>query len=399
MILISSLSNLTSQNVLLNGDFEVISDSTRKKSIYNYNFYFKDWHEPTDCSSDIFRDAKICDKKHKMSIEPMLNYCIDVQSGNYCAGIVLMSFTGETEYLTGRFLSPLIKDSIYKISFWVKYAPNPKCMASSGLGYKVSSDSIVFKSKIKAIEGLSSNYLDLFGSIKIRPDFHIDSLVTNTKWTKITSLFKAIGGERFITFGMFSMENDFQFIQYLNQLKLGYNASKVNKFISKKTIFKRVEVDSQDINNNLDENYYYLDNISVEPLSIHEFQRANKTCLNCIDNDPMTLNIPNQLNFFVDKGFFGDLELSIHAILKPKEILKIKLDKENEILLKNESNIIKHVDYKFNYPASKVRNKSIIYSIINSTKYNDIEKLFKFNYSLNGTQDIHIFTNIKNIKQ
>ena len=306
VIFLSSISNLTSQNVLLNGDFEVLSDSTRKKSIYNYKFYFKDWHEPTDCSSDIFRDSKVCDNKHTRSIEPMLNYCIDVQSGNYCAGFVLMSFTGETEYLAGRFLSPLVKDSIYKISFWVKYAPDSNCMTTSGLGYKVSRDSIVFKSKIKAIEGLSSNYLDLFGSIKIRPDFHIDSLVKNTKWNKITSLYKAIGGERFITFGMFSIENDFQFIQYLKQLKLGYNASRVKKFISNNTIFKKVDVDLQDINNNLDENYYYLDNISVEPLSSYEFEYSNKKCENCIDNDPMTLKIPNQLSFFVDKGYFGD---------------------------------------------------------------------------------------------
>lgn len=398
------------QNLLLNGDFEevirpdsnVLAKDNGTRDFYNIKFYCKDWLKPTYCSPDIFRDIKVCDNDHVKSVEPLNDFCIDVQSGNYCAGLILMEITGETEYLTGKLRHPLVKDSIYKITFWLRFSPGINQMASKGFGYKFSEDSIVFQSSIISLYGLlESNYVALFENNKIKADYNIDHIFTNTKWTKIVSLYKANGGEKFITFGMFSLDKDKEWIKQLNSIRSNYNQTKIEQLIekNKSVMLKRVEVPSREIFDLVDNNYYFIDNISVEPLSSSELEFAQRTCFNCIDNDPMTFNIPNRLEFFVDKGFFGDLELSVYAVLKPIETLKIQLGKKEEILLNNESDHVQSFEYRFKYPASKVRNKSIVYSIIHTPGTTELQKSYKCIFPMYGNKEIRIYTNIKNIKQ
>ncbi|MCZ2100032.1 MAG: hypothetical protein LC107_00670 [Chitinophagales bacterium] len=387
------------QNLLLNGDFENVISKVGNFHISMDSFYAREWIIPTDCTPDIYRDTSACDDQHIKNYDPIWN-CIDVQSGKYCAGLGLVSFYGSVEHITGRLSKKLEINKYYKITFYLRFLGGDTTYVSKGFGYKFSQDSIPFKSSKKEINKLAPYYHTLFKENKVYADYQIENEFTSTNWFKVESIYRAKGGEKFITFGLFSYKNDEKIIEQFERINSKQLVIGSQLFLSK---IKSNVVRSY-IGNKLNDfpsldNYYFIDNISVEPLSSAELEFAQRTCFNCIDNDPMTFNIPNRLDFFVDKGFFGDLELSVYAVLKPIETLKIQLGKKEEILLNNESDHVQSFEYRFKYPASKVRNTSIVYSIIHTPGTIELQKSYKCIFPMHSNKEIHIYSNIKNIKQ
>lgn len=362
--------NGLSQNLLLNGDFEDINTDEPKSNFYKYSFYFKNWFEPTDCSSDIYRDFKVCDEKHRKAHEPTLDFCVQVQSGNYCAGIYLIYYSGDVEYLSGTLSNPLEANQLYKISYWLKFGAGEDPAASIGFGYKLSKDSIVFKSNVSAVVGLESNYNSLFSVHRVYADHSIKGTFLNTEWTKIETLYKAKGGEKFITFGMFCIDNDKkikkQFLQFTNNPILSRNKEFIYK--DKSLLIKKLKEPKQITNKNLDQNYYFLDNVGVFALDSLD-QAKYEAFPFCVDSDTST-SFPafrEYSNLFDNKGWVGDMEIKIVAHLKPNEKLFIQYGNKKEIVIVNDlKKLIQEPEefiYTLKYPVKKLRGKLLRWSV------------------------------------
>ncbi len=200
------------ENLVINGDFKdfkkisynkdeaividsmLISKSSRDSD--NYLFFIKNWHIPDYSSPDFYDDSE--------------NYCND----NSCIGIIT-SYNGNDyrEFIEGRLKEKLIKDSLYLISFNIRpfyriykekgsvIPPEMGVLFSDtlipngGINFKdTKTKSLYFKLPTKGCK---------FGN-----------------WCRIEELYKAKGGELFITIGNFM--KDKHFIKKKVRNRIGY---------------------------------------------------------------------------------------------------------------------------------------------------------------------------------
>ena len=386
------------QNLLLNGDFEeVIPKSYFKQwNGFNHPDYFINWYSPTDGTPDIYRSIYNCDSNYLFNIEPGMDTCLTVASGAYCAGMYVIEEYGYMEHLTGKLIEKMQMDSVYKIQFYIKNMNDQ--FLSNGFGYKLSTDSILFQSDVLFNYKFSPFYQYLFKYNPIYADFEIENYFNATEWTKITSYYTANGDEKYITFGKFAYPNNAEIIKFMKKLQKKPKDEILNIVRTKNLPY--LKWNKVYFTNSIATGYYlFIDDISITKVTDRYEYEMYRSCTNCIDNLDHTVNIPNRLEFFVDKGFFGDLELSVYAVLKPIETLKIQLGKKEEILLNNESDHVQSFEYRFKYPASKVRNTSIVYSIIHTPGTTELQKSYKCIFPMHSNKEIRIYTNIKNIKQ
>lgn len=130
------------QNLVLTPDFEEIVPNNGDYSIYKDTFYVQNWFTPTDGSVDIIEDYKSCNED---SIFIMYN-CGKVKSGNYCVGLSSFSVLGYMEHIIGKLIQPLQQDKFYKVSFHLRFHGSGTPFVAKGMGFKLSKDSVVFKS-------------------------------------------------------------------------------------------------------------------------------------------------------------------------------------------------------------------------------------------------------------
>lgn len=95
------------------------------------------------------------------------------------------------EYMTSELVEPMIKDSIYSVSFYV--------LPAAGYGTMVNSFGVHF-SKEEPRGNNDLKYVPLVEHVG-NPTSKIIS--DTAKWTKIEGTYKALGGERYATFGNF----------------------------------------------------------------------------------------------------------------------------------------------------------------------------------------------------
>jgi hypothetical protein len=261
---------VNAQNLLLNPDFEsVVPHKKNDIRVYHDTFYVKKWFSPTDGTVDVFRDKKICSPDSTFSLEGILDFCVDVQSGNYCIGFIPLQFMGTMEHITGILKIPLISGHKYKISFYMKFHGDQTPYIPNGIGYKCSTDSILFKSKTLLKNKPAPFYKDLFKDEKIYADYSINEYVIDTVWRKFESIYTAVGGERFITFGKFAYKNDKKIIKQLNWLVKFPTADKIEKFLKRKNsslICKNINQNKLNLLNKDFYCYYFFDNFSVEEI-------------------------------------------------------------------------------------------------------------------------------------
>lgn len=292
------------QNLLINGSFEDVNDLTSRKESIIHPRYFKNWTYPTDGTPDIYRDVKAYNKFYIHNIEPLMDTCIEVQSGNYCAGLYLID-----DY------------------------------------------------------GLSPFYYNLFNSKnKVYADYELHEPIFDTNWTKITTYFKAFGNEEYITFGKFSIKNDEKIISVMKKISKSTQAI-TTKLKNENKLLYFQDKGICNCHTYIKDNYYFLDNISVEPLSISDSKIANLTCDNCIDNNPLTIYISNQVNFLIDKGYEGDMTFTVSAAIRKNEKITISLGLSNKIVIVGDTSAITNINYQFVYPVSKITTKNVTYSI------------------------------------
>ena len=257
----------TSQNLLLNGDFENVHKYRNENRRIRNTFYAQSWFESTNGTVDIIRDLAACDLDHTKSFEPDIDFCINTKSGDYCIGFIPLTFLGYMEHLTGTFDKELKKGSVYKISFFLKKQYSEFPFIPNGIGFSLHKDSLFFDKKLIEDIDMDSGkpwayYDNLFKSEKIIADFEIDNYVLDTSWVKYKFLFKARGEERFITFGKFAYEKDKKIMKQLKKIRVNPWDKKICKFIKKgkslvnRKFFKGNKIEDSSC-------YYFLDSIEV----------------------------------------------------------------------------------------------------------------------------------------
>ncbi len=369
---------MTAQNLLLNGSFEQITPAKGDiGEFYLHNFYAKNWFAPTEGSVDIYRSFAACDNQHIRSMENGLDFCVETADGDYCIGLYTITEEGYMEHITGTLEKSLEQGKVYKISFALRFYGD-KPIFSKGFGYKFSKDSVVFNSKIKMWRKLNPWYQDLYATNKVYGDFQSDEYLIDSTWTRYSKYYTAKGGERFLTFGQFAFQNDENIIKQLNHLRKIFLQKDRTKYIESGKILFVKQIDTITINRNTNNNfsnYYLLDDVSVEEVTDVSILQQQRTCNGCIDNDPLTVNIPNHREITIDRGYEGNLSFSVNAQLNAMEKLVIELDKGNKIIVVNDKPQ-QNIDliYQFRYPAKKLRGKTLSYYIEKITN-NDIKQL------------------------
>ena len=386
-----------SQNLLKNGDFEEVTAITFKSRRNEGAFYANDWFQPTGCTVDIFRDLSACDTNHIKSFQPTLDYCVQTKSGDYCIGFIPINFLGYMEHLTGTLDAELEKGERYKVSFSIKKESSPTPYIPFGIGFKFHQDSILFHGQLHAdkYEGgkLEPFYYNLFETNKIYADYQIDKYILDTNWVQYDAIYKAKGGEKYITFGRFGYESDRKIIRQFLSVRKNPWEKKIIKFINRdKSLVNRRFYDEGVPDDSSD--YYFLDDIKIIKLKKNENGQTDKGsftyCKECmyIDLD-LSTDYSDYQQVKVDKGYQGLMTIDIYARLKSGEKFTLNYGKRNSIVIfstNEQDGKYDEISYRLKYQARKLRKKPIVFSI---SKFNDNEFRNSAGQLLNGYREIY----------
>ncbi len=149
-------------------------------------------------------------------------------SGNSYIGIRVFSLKKDIEYVQNRLRFPLEKDSTYCFSAYLKLSAGSQ-YASNAFGFLFSTEPV---------------YIDTDQLLKVQPSKRLTTQILNykTRWMKVQCTYKATGGERYITLGSF---------QNHKELKLVKVPGKSH------------------------ESYYYIEDVSLVPISKDEDCECN----------------------------------------------------------------------------------------------------------------------------
>lgn len=148
------------------------------------------WYNPTNASPDLFSTCSI--NPNSQIPENFAGFQYPRTDSSY-VGIALArpDTTTYREYLGVELTNTLQPDSFYCISFFVS-APDSVYLFTDNLGIHFSTN---------LISQSSLEYLDLEYHIR-NPEFHF--LDDTQHWVEISGIYKATGGEKFLTIGNFS---------------------------------------------------------------------------------------------------------------------------------------------------------------------------------------------------
>ncbi len=179
------VSNNLAQNLVTNGDFE---NYTSCPTNYAQVTKATGWLQPTPGTPDYYHTCSV-------NLNPNINLAGGEQpySGNGFAGIVLSNGTGAyREYIETQLTRTLIANRIYYFEMYVSLGDSSN-YASNNFGIYFSNDSTYSDStriaKTPQVTTLNSTFFYKNG------------------WMKISAIYRATGGERFITIGCFNPTN------------------------------------------------------------------------------------------------------------------------------------------------------------------------------------------------
>lgn len=227
----------TADNMVYNPSFEEHRRCPQRIDALGVMTAVEAWWQPTAGSSDYFnlcggRDCQV--PRNKMGFQEAHNgvaYC-----GIYC------SQEHYREYLQTELQRPLVAGGRYRVSFWVSLADkSPHAVATIGALFTVARLEDTTWDVLMDRE--VTDYLDRRTqsiAVYLTPQVvnNTDSVLLNPKgWVEISGEFTAQGGERFLTIGNFA----------------SFNRSNVQH--------------TNSINAVLQGAYYYVDDVSVVPVS------------------------------------------------------------------------------------------------------------------------------------
>lgn len=216
------------QNLVLNHSFE---DLTKCPDVYSFIYGAindaNNWSSPTfSGTADLFSPCNNTNYVSLSAPENVFGYQYAQDGQNY-AGIYVFN-SGESnirEYIQGKLASPLKKDKMYRVRCYISLSDKSSEITIKTLGFHFSSNSF----------WSNDTLLDLV------PQIIADPGLTNlyTDWILVEGSFIADGEEQFITIGNFSTDLESDTIA----VGVSQNPSLTNRI-----------------------SYFYIDNISVEPV-------------------------------------------------------------------------------------------------------------------------------------
>lgn len=217
-----------SQNLLLNGDFEMYDACPQ---LHGQLQVCKSWRNPNYTTSpDYFNN---CDSTGTTKA----GYAGPLNGAGYC-GIVMFYSKAYSyrEFIQGELHQPMLKGKRYRISMQVLLDSNSNYYTDV-FSFGLSSEASVWSRMIKGYAGIFSNTILTAGC---------DScLKIKGKWVTIHAEYNSRGGERFLTIGYF---------------KDLYTKRKHAKMLRSHT-FGNTSKDA------IDQAYYYIDNVIVEEIN------------------------------------------------------------------------------------------------------------------------------------
>lgn len=199
-----NLYHVNGQNLVANSSFESINSCYGDPSPVGFNVFTwsgcNNWTCPTWASSDLW-----CENPTFGTTSPPFISCCGFQyprTGENYSGILIFELTTQNyrEYIQNELTNPLLPNQYYEFSIFVS----------------TNEDSINYSSCLQALFSTtpvsSSNYFTL----PFEPQWKnaSDNFIRDTSgWQLLSGLFKANGGEKFVTIGCF---DDSSSIQVLN---------------------------------------------------------------------------------------------------------------------------------------------------------------------------------------
>jgi|SRR6185312_39273 len=186
-------------------------------------------------------------------------YC-QPKTGNAYVGLILMvDGDNSMEHIRGKLRKPLQEGHKYTVSFYTKLAYQFSDYATYNIGAFLSRDSNVIKDNYYT-DGMNP---ELSPSVSNGTNF-----IKDTNWVKISGIYIALGGEKYITLGLF-WDNTPQIVKVWGKckgaIKLG-NVS-INRILKKYMFCNNVLEEKKYVNDRSKLGkpltYYFIDDVSV----------------------------------------------------------------------------------------------------------------------------------------
>jgi outer membrane protein OmpA-like peptidoglycan-associated protein len=220
--LMSEAQEISGNNLVPNGSFEEVSKKPKKLGKIESAV---DWVSPTGVRADLFVDTKIED----ISVPLNARGSETARDGDNYAGIFTYSYGKKVprSYVSAKLNSSLKKNLKYCVEFYVSLS---ECS-------KYAANNIAAKHSNKAYG--SNDKVSIFETNPSVMAFDNKPITARYNWVKICGIYKAKGGEKYITLGNFLTED--------------------------KTDFTRMKKDKEsDVDVDIEAAaYYYIDDVSV----------------------------------------------------------------------------------------------------------------------------------------
>jgi hypothetical protein len=184
-----------SQNLVKNPGFEDYNVEKPKNQNFDNNYLplCSDWYAVG--TVDLFYDNNI---NHEQSVAINIFGYHPSKDGKVYAGFCVFKWDGYHEQLTGTLGRPLLKDSVYMISLYIRYAEKASYML-------VQKEGIKFSNNLNQYPGTYNVWYNediITNQVTADIEFELED-VCDSLWHKKTLTYKAHGGEKYFTFGFF----------------------------------------------------------------------------------------------------------------------------------------------------------------------------------------------------
>jgi len=257
-----------SQNLVLNPSFE---DYWYLPQFYSKKdtFFCKNWYSYDNIASDYYNKAS---KDTLFSVPHNESGYHPARTGDAYVGIIPLNWGGYMEYVTGTLSESLIGGRTYKVSFYVQCSGKTSYFYLACLGTLLSKTQNIYRCKASPFYNDLITYTDNAkknNATKIKAQIkNCDTcfITSDSSWTQISGQYKAQGGEKYITIGVF-YEEKYDMKIYEPLRNVGVSEKKKKKIFTKyQEIFKLnpnfVQSKVSDLFKECP--YYFIDDVSVE---------------------------------------------------------------------------------------------------------------------------------------
>ncbi len=181
----------SAENLVMNGSFESLASKPKKPGQIDLA---TGWKSPTGARADLY----ISDAKVPAIGTPENQYGKEApKDGENYAGIMAFSYANKLPrtYITAKLTTALKKDVTYCFSFYLSLSESSK-YSNNQIGFNISKKEFGTDQKVHIIDQTQV----------LHPDNKVFNATYN--WERVCGKFKAEGGEKFITIGNFTSDQD-----------------------------------------------------------------------------------------------------------------------------------------------------------------------------------------------